>query len=234
MRMTRRARTDSVFDVRLRASGRESDAESATARRRAGGHKAALEVAGRSGGARLPQRLCGRPAGTRASRSRRSAAAALERHRRPRSTALAGGLSAQSSARLEAEAVEVAVAVAQQARAGADRARAVRRDRGARGRLLPPSRSAPRTWSCGSTTRSTPRRASGSQRSRACAASRAAWWCWPSPTSAPAIAASNGPTAASIRDRAAVEAAIDEAVDRYRRGARATPTSWMPVERLEP
>ena len=67
-------------------------------------------------------------------------------HRRTRWRVIADGLAAPRRARspaietrLETEAVEVAVAVAAQACAGADRARAVRRDRGARDRMLPPS-----------------------------------------------------------------------------------------------
>ena len=46
-------------------------------------------------------------------------------------------------------------------------------------------------------------------------ASTAASSCWPSPTSRPAIAASNGPTAASSAIAPPIEAAIDEAVARY-------------------
>ena len=124
---------------------------------------------------------------------------------------LARGLAAVES-RLEAEAVEVAVAVAPQARAGTDRARAVRRDRRARHRLLQAARR--RAARRGARQRRAARRprASGSTRSRAHAASKAAWWCSPSPTSRPATAASNGPTAASPATSAKTEPAIAETV----------------------
>ena len=97
----------------------------------------------------------------------------------------------------------------------ADRARAVRRDRGAGGRLLPRSCAARRTWSCASTTR-----CYADAREQLDEIARARGFegrlvVLASPTSRPATAASNGPTAASMRDRAATEAAIGEAVARY-------------------
>ena len=107
--------------------------------------------------------------------------------------------------RLEAEAVEVAVAVGAQARARADRARAVRRDRGAGDDCF-------RQLVGGAACRGARQRRAATTRPRAARGDR------PQPRlrrppggagrarhRAPATAASNGPTAASIRDRAATE-----------------------------
>ena len=102
-----------------------------------------------------------------------------------------------------------------QARAGADRARAVRRDRGACHRMLPPTGGDAARRRARAARRSTRPRRSSSRRSRARVVSTAGWRSCPTRASRPATAASNGPTAASSATSAATKSAIDEMVARY-------------------
>ena len=108
-----------------------------------------------------------------------------------------------------------------QACARARVARAVRRDRGARDRMLQAAHrgAARRGARQRRAARDRPRRSSTT--SPAPAASRAASWWSPSPRSRPATARSNGPTAASSATPAKTDLAIGNAIGRYL-GARQT------------
>ncbi len=117
--------------------------------------------------------------------------------------------------RLETEAVEVAVAVAAKLAAGADRARAVRRDRGARDRMLSPSggHAACHRSHCGET--STRRRRRRSRRSHERRGFDGRLAIIADESLAPGDCRVEWADGGIIRDSTATASVIDETVARY-------------------